>query len=202
MKTHKPNAAVRAIDQKLRRLWISALQSNMFNAVLTKRIETIDQLMTGDWAYKHENGACFKVEDAAAEQPRAAAWEISPTGPLLGYRMSMPAGEPGAIEQAVFDEVGLKPGDFRNEGVDRIKGARRPLRVQPKDVDLSAGVDEHGPYIATTFSLPPGSFATVLVGELMKTSGSGEAGDTQESATAEAEEDSTGEASSEADSEA
>ena len=68
-----------------------------------------------------------------------------------------------------FDHVGLKATDFRNEGVDRIKGARRPLRVQPKDVDLSAGVDEHGPYITTAFTLPAGSFATVLVGELMKT---------------------------------
>jgi tRNA pseudouridine13 synthase len=180
MKTHKPNAAVRAIDQKLRRLWISALQSHLFNQVLTKRLDTLDQLMAGDWAYKHDNGACFKVEDASAEQSRATAWEISPTGPLLGYRMSMPDGEPGAIEQAVFDEVGLKPGDFRNEGVDRIKGARRPLRVQPKDVDLSAGVDEHGAHITIAFTLPAGSFATVLVGELIKTTPADEVGDQPE----------------------
>ncbi len=31
-----------------------------------------------------------------------------------------------------------------------------------------AGGDEHGPYITVAFTLPPGSFATVLLRELMK----------------------------------
>jgi tRNA(Glu) U13 pseudouridine synthase TruD len=35
-------------------------------------------------------------------------------------------------------------------------------------MQLSAGVDEHGPYITVAFVLPPGAFATVLLGELMK----------------------------------
>jgi len=169
IKAKKPNAAVRIIDEKLRRLWVSSLQSHMFNAVLAKRIATIDQVMIGDLAYKHDNGACFHVEDVAVEQPRAEAFEISPTGPLLGYRMTAPTGEPGALEQAVFDEAKISPKDFRNDGIDRVKGARRPLRVQPKDLEISAGVDEHGPHITTAFSLPAGSFATVLLRELMKT---------------------------------
>ncbi len=168
MKTKKPNSAVRMIDEKLRRLWVSALQSEMFNRVLEKRIDTFDQVQPGDLAYKHENGACFLVEDAAVEQPRAAAFEISPTGPLLGYRMSAPTGEPAVIEQAVFDELHLKPGDFRNDGIDRVKGARRSMRVQPKDLAISSGVDEHGGHITVAFSLPAGSFATVLLRELMK----------------------------------
>ena len=37
IKTRKPNAAVRAIDEKLRRLWVSALQSKLFNDVLARR---------------------------------------------------------------------------------------------------------------------------------------------------------------------
>lgn len=168
MKTKKPNSAVRMIDEKLRRLWVSALQSEMFNRVLEKRIDTFDQALPGDLAYKHDNGACFLVENAEAEQPRAAAFDISPTGPLLGYRMSAPTGEPAVIEQGVFDELKLKPGDFRNDGIDRVKGARRPLRVQPKDLSISAGVDEHGGHITMAFSLPAGSFATVLLRELMK----------------------------------
>ncbi|CAN5537933.1 tRNA pseudouridine(13) synthase TruD [soil metagenome] len=169
IKAKKPNAAVRIIDEKLRRLWVSALQSQMFNSVLAQRITTLDQVMLGDLAYKHDNGACFHVEDPAVEQPRATAFEISPTGPLLGYRMSAPTGEPGTIEQAVFDENHISPKDFRNDGIDRVKGARRPLRVQPKDVEISAGVDETGPHITTAFSLPAGSFATILLRELMKT---------------------------------
>ena len=37
MKTHKPAAAVRAVDEKIRRLWISSLQSRMFNDVLARQ---------------------------------------------------------------------------------------------------------------------------------------------------------------------
>jgi tRNA pseudouridine13 synthase len=50
-----------------------------------------------------------------------------------------------------------------------VKGARRPLRVKPVDLELEAGADQHGPYITAAFTLPAGSFATVLLRELMKT---------------------------------
>lgn len=170
IKTSDPRAAVKAVDEKLRRLWISALQSELFNEVLAHRLRhgTLDKLLSGDLAWKHDNGACFTVEDAALEQPRADSSEISPTGPLLGYRMSLPQHEALAAEQAVFAQFDLKPEDFRVEGKLRVKGARRPLRVRPEDVDLAAGVDEHGPHITVAFTLPPGSFATVLLDELMK----------------------------------
>jgi tRNA pseudouridine13 synthase len=170
IKTGKPVPAVRAIDQRLRRLWVSAAQSWMFNQVLARRMEAgnFDQLLTGDLAYKHENGACFLVEDAAAEQPRAAAWEISPTGPLVGYRMTSPTGQPGEIEEAVMAEAHLHPEDFKKENGERVKGARRTLRVKPEDLDISGGVDEHGPQITVAFTLPAGSFATILLRELTK----------------------------------
>jgi tRNA pseudouridine13 synthase len=102
------------------------------------------------------------------EQPRAERFEISPTGPLLGYRMTLPEGEPLKLEEAVMAANGLAPGDFRVEGKLKVKGARRPLRVKPENVELSAGVDEHGSYIAAGFTLPSGSFATVFMRELMK----------------------------------
>jgi tRNA pseudouridine13 synthase len=170
IKTGKPGQAVRAIDERLRRLWVSAAQSHMFNHVLSQRVTdgTYDKVLAGDLAYKHENGACFLVEDAATEQPRTETWEISPTGPLVGYRMSLPTGEPLKIEEAALAEAHLTPADFRKEGGEKVKGARRPLRVKPEDVDLQGGVDEHGPHITVAFTLPAGSFATVLMRELTK----------------------------------
>ena len=170
IKTHRPSAAVWSIDEKLRRLWVSALQSRLLNEIVAKRIESIDHLFAGDFAYKHENGACFLVEDPTTEQPRADRFEISPTGPLIGFRVSMPQGEPLRMEQAAFAAHGLTPQDFKRAGSLRVKGDRRPLRVQPTDLDLAAGVDEHGPHITVAFTLPAGSFATVLMRELMKES--------------------------------
>jgi tRNA pseudouridine13 synthase len=170
IKTGKPVPAVRAIDERLRRLWVSAAQSWMFNQVLARRMEagTFDQLLPGDLAYKHDNGACFLVEDAAAEQARAAAFEVSPTGPLVGYRMTLPTGQALTTEEAVMAEAHLHPEDFKKENGEKVKGARRPLRVKPEDIDLTGGVDEHGPHITVAFTLPAGSFATILLRELTK----------------------------------
>jgi tRNA pseudouridine13 synthase len=169
IKTRSATAAVRAVDQRIRRLWISALQSDLFNQVVAKRIGSLDKLLNGDLAEKQENGAVFRVESAATEQPRADAFEISPTGPLVGYRMTLPEGQPLAIEQEIFAAHGLTPQDFRAAGRHKIKGARRSLRVRPQDVEFSSGVDDHGPHITIAFTLPAGSFATVFLREITKT---------------------------------
>lgn len=166
--SRRPTAAVYTIDRQLRLLWVSATQSHLFNEVLAARINALGTLMDGDMAMKHENGACFHVESAAAEQPRADAFEISPTGPLCGYRMTLPQGPSLAIEQEVFDRYGLNPADFRPGKGIRAKGARRALRVLPQDLHLAGGADEHGPFVSLSFILPPGSFATVLMREVMK----------------------------------
>lgn len=168
IKTSKPGSAARAVDHKLARLWVSALQSRMFNDVVAKRIDSLNKLLPGDLAWKHENGAVFPVEQPEIEQPRCDAFEISPTGPLLGYRMTLPAGEALAVEKSCFEAAGLKSGDFRRAGELKVKGARRPLRVRPSDVEIAAGVDEHGAHVTVAFTLPPGSFATVLIGEITK----------------------------------
>jgi tRNA pseudouridine13 synthase len=169
IKTRSATAAVRTVDQRIRRLWISALQSDLFNQVVARRIDSLDKLLPGDLAEKRENGAVFRVVDAAAEQPRCDAFEISPTGPLIGYRMTLPELEPLQIEEEVFAARGIRPTDFRVAGRMKVKGARRALRVRPEDVELAAGVDEHGPHITAAFSLPAGSFATSFLQELMKT---------------------------------
>lgn len=184
-KSRRPGATVRAIEPRLRRLWISALQSRVFNEVLGRRIDTLDRILPGDICEKLDNHACFRVEDPGVEQPRADRWEISPTGPLLGYRLTLPTDEALSIEQSVFDQFELKSADFRNAEKDRAKGDRRALRVRPEDVRIESGVDEIGGYVLVAFTLPAGSFATVLLRELMKPERHGQADATAPSATVE-----------------
>lgn len=168
IKSGKPAIALRAIDERLRRLWVSAFQSRLFNDVVARRIDSLATMMAGDLAYKHENGACFYVEDPVAEQPRADAFQISPTGPLLGYRMSAPKGEPLKIETEIFDQHHIHAEQFRAAGRHKIKGSRRPLRVRPTAVQVEGGVDQYGSYVTTAFELPAGSFATSVLREVMK----------------------------------
>jgi tRNA(Glu) U13 pseudouridine synthase TruD len=40
--------------------------------------------------------------------------------------------------------------------------------VRPTDCEYHGGGDEHGPFVLLAFTLPPGSYATVLLREVMK----------------------------------
>jgi tRNA pseudouridine13 synthase len=162
--------AWRAVDHSLRKLYVSALQSELFNQVLAGRIRGIDRLETGDVAWKHKNGACFLVEDGAAEQARCDAFEVSPTGPLFGRRMKDAKGEPGHREAEVLAASGLKREQIRVKDGKRLDGARRPLRVPITAPETQAGDDDRGPYLQLTFALPRGAYATNVTREICKSS--------------------------------
>ncbi|NLE57366.1 MAG: tRNA pseudouridine(13) synthase TruD [Planctomycetes bacterium] len=161
--------AVRSIDMQLQRFYISAYQSQLFNQIVAGRINRLDRLMTGDLAWRHPQGAVFRVEDVAREQPRCDAFEISPTGPLFGYRMSTPDGEAAQTETALIAAEGMNPDEWREAGRHRVKGARRPLRFQPHDVSVDAGQDDAGPYILLSVRLESGCYATTVLREACKT---------------------------------
>jgi tRNA pseudouridine13 synthase len=151
-------------DRRTARFWLSALQALVFNEVLARRPLAPDRLETGDVAYVHASGASFLVDDAEREAPRAAAFEISPSGPLFGTRLLQPRGAPGERERAVLAGHGLPPPDaLRPPRGIRLRGARRPLRVRPEEARCEALAPDA---VRLRFRLPPGSYATVLVEEL------------------------------------
>jgi tRNA pseudouridine13 synthase len=164
----RPGPAVGAVDKRLKRLFVSAFQSEIFNAVVARRIMEVDTLWPGDWAQKHDNGAVFQVMDVAAETKRLSAFEISPTGPIVGYRSKLADGHPGEIERGVLTAFGVTPEQFRIAGPLKVKGTRRALRFAPRGLAIESGSDEQGAFLEVRFDAPPGSYATVLLGELMK----------------------------------
>ncbi len=164
-----------AIDRATRTFYVSAYQSYLFNRVVAERLQSgLDRLWEGDLAWRHVSGAVFRVEDPAAEQARADMFEISPTGPLFGYRMTEPAGPAGELESRILEGEGLKPEAF-HAGPLRVKGSRRPLRFQPTETQLLLGADERGAYLELRFMLPRGCYATALLRELFRLDGPTEA---------------------------
>ncbi|MHC4410567.1 MAG: tRNA pseudouridine(13) synthase TruD [Planctomycetota bacterium] len=161
-------SAARAIPKRMRQIFISSYQSWLFNQVTSDRVDGIDRLEVGDMAYIHRTGRAFRVEDTAAEQPRCDAFEISPSGPIFGSRTTMPGGEPGVREQAVFGETGLTKEDFRNYKGLKLKGSRRSMRIPLRDFSYEP-VDETS--YRLRFALPSGSFATVVLRESMNNAG-------------------------------
>ena len=167
-KKRRAGPAVGAVDKRMKRLYVSALQSAVFNECLGRRIDEIDRMQIGDLAKKHDSGGVFTVEDLAAEQPRAEAFEISPTGPIVGYRASLAEGLPGQVEREILSARKLGPDDFRNLGPLKAKGSRRAFRFKPAEPSLTAERDESGEYLKLTFTAPSGCYATSVLREIMK----------------------------------
>jgi tRNA pseudouridine13 synthase len=159
-----PRQALLAMPRKLLRLYLSAYQSSLFDRVVGMRLASLERLWPGDLAYKHANGACFLVEDPALEQPRAERFEISPSGPLFGYKTKLATAQAGLLERSLLDNEGITADSFRLPAGLAMEGERRPLRV-PLGA-TSCRVDGEG--LVLDFVLPAGSFATTVLAEIMK----------------------------------
>lgn len=156
--------AFSAVHPRMRKLFLSAAQSFLFDQAVARRIDRLDVVMAGDLAMKHANGACFLVEDAAVEQARAAAFEISPSGPMFGCKMKRPEGAVKVFEDEILASAGVALPQFDLPGGLRMEGERRALRV-PLDETLWY-LD--GDVLRLEFSLAKGSYATSVVREITK----------------------------------
>jgi len=165
----KKARAFRFLNHSVKRFYVSAFQSAVFNQVLAARMPCVDTILTGDVAYKHVNGACFLVEDSEREQARCTAREISPTGPLFGPRMAQASGPAHDIEDPIVQQhAGKLLDDPKALRKNNAQGGRRPLRFIPRTTTVSAGQDEYGPCLELHFDLDPGCYATVLMREIVK----------------------------------
>jgi tRNA pseudouridine13 synthase len=155
---------VHHISRKMRRFFVSSVQSSLFNAVLAERIRsgTMDDVILGDVAKKTETGGIFTVEDVDAESPRVKAWEISATGPIFGYKMLAAKDDAGALESKVLADVAIPLETFRPF---KAKGSRRPLRYCPDGLSWRMETDD---MLNVSFFAPKGAYATMLLRELMK----------------------------------
>ncbi len=148
---------IESVEKSRRRIWVSAWQSYLFNRVLDERIAagTWNRVLEGDIAWLGKDGAMVTARaDAPAEPGRYV-----PTGPLPGFGLRGPHGEPGSLEAAILEAEGDDPAVWRNPFV-RSPGLRRPLVVPVREASLVRA----GPHdVIARFVLPPGSFATVLL---------------------------------------
>ncbi len=160
----------RGPDERLQRLMVSALQSELFNAWLVARLAagTFRAAVTGDVMHKR-GGGLFDCTDASVDGPRVAAGEIVPTGPMFGTSMRAPAADSpeAAIEAEILAAAGLSLTDFAR--VARMaEGTRRDAAVAVDAVDVAVDPDD-ATSLLVSFGLPSGAYATVIMRELQKT---------------------------------
>ena len=156
-------------DRRAARFLLSALQAQIFNELLAARGDAFDRVEVGDVAVVHASGGLFLVDDPAREAARAELFEISATGPIFGPRTRQPVGAVAERERAVLAAWGIPEGRTRPLRGLALRGARRPLRARPEEASLER-VSEG---LRVRFVLPVGSYATVLLEEVLAGSGSG-----------------------------
>jgi tRNA pseudouridine13 synthase len=161
----KPGDIPRARRKFLLRLSLSAVQSHLFNQALAARLRegTLHTVLPGDVLQVAASGGPFVAEDAAREQPRYDAREIVVSGPIMGPRMKPPAGDVAAREAALLADAGLTIDSFARFAK-LTPGTRRPYVVWLDDLRVA----EEPAGLRLEFTLPSGSYATVVLREFQK----------------------------------
>ena len=150
-----------------RKLFVSSLQSAIFNELLAARVSdgTWCGVIDGDVVRKEDSGGLFIATGEALPdaQARAERFEVSATGPMMGAKMKRPEGAALAQEEAAMARHGLdeaKLARFARDG----EGTRRPYRMKLTDPTVTA--DPEG--LVLSFTLPAGAYATVVLRELTR----------------------------------
>ena len=170
--------ALDRFPRNLQRMLVHAAQSFVFNRILSERLQggvPIHRPVAGDVVCfadrESPDGLSLpdvdrlqrvtdrRVDAIARHCERGRAFV---TLPLVGTDTELADGEPGEIERAVLDERDLSPADFDlpepygSTGTRRAAICRTELSVETEPLTLS-------------FSLPKGSYATVVAREFLKT---------------------------------
>jgi tRNA pseudouridine13 synthase len=148
-----------------RRLYLSAFQSLLFNRALDARVKagTLVRALAGDVLKKEETRGAFVCEQPEVDQPRVDRFEVSPAGPMFGPKMLAAKGNVADAENALLAEEGISLELFER-GKDETEGTRRAYRVRLGNLRFE--IEQN--VLRLAFSLPSGSYATVVLRELLK----------------------------------
>ncbi|MBI5040508.1 MAG: tRNA pseudouridine(13) synthase TruD [Gammaproteobacteria bacterium] len=153
------------LDRHVRGLYLSAARSFLFNQVLAARVHdgSWERALPGDALQLDGRRAWFIAAAADTDiETRVRELDVHPTGPLWGRGVPATQGAVRALEGAC-----LAPFDDWCAGLERagLEQDRRALRVRVRELDWAwNGADE----LTLRFSLPAGSYATVLLREVIE----------------------------------
>ena len=155
------NGEIKVKDRNKRSFYLSAARSEMFNLLVSKRMELnlAQQILVGDVLQLNGSHSWFVVdesEDLAQLQQRLAQQDVLLTAPLIGEE------EKSAVdfENEIFAQHQALFALMRQE---RMKAARRPILMQPQQFQWQ--FEPNG--LRLQFALPAGSYATALIRELV-----------------------------------
>ncbi len=146
---------------------LSAARSMVFNQVLSERIKRLgwNHLANGEVMMLDGSRSVFAVEQLDSEiQQRYQQADIHPTAPLWGRGRLSSCEDILALEQQSVEQLGQWGPALENQG---LQQERRSLRLVPKNIQVSFNSAEYLSAVLS-FDLPPGSYATAVLRELIK----------------------------------
>ncbi|MFQ5711323.1 MAG: tRNA pseudouridine(13) synthase TruD [Candidatus Geothermarchaeales archaeon] len=160
--------AIRAIPNTIRRLIVNAFQSYLFNRVLSARIEEnlpLRKPVRGDFIYDPTRSRITRFKGRRRDIPRCRILI-----PLFGYGYRPSEGIQGTIEKRVLGEADVSPRSFYLRDMPEVsgRGGFRPADLRPTNLLLLH--DGRSNIVKSFFTLEKGSYATVLLRELIKPS--------------------------------
>ena len=176
-----PLGAILRLPRNLVLMFIHAHQSEIFNRVVSERMARglpLTRPVEGDLVVPLDaagnaredepvpvSGANLEKVVAQVAKGRAAV-----TGLVPGYGAPLAEGEPGAIEREAMAAAGRSARDFVLPDLPRFTttGVRRPLALPVGPLAVEACDVRGGPALRLAFSLPRGSYATVVLREVIK----------------------------------
>ena len=163
------------LSVNLKRLFVHAYQSYLFNRILSSRLAAampLHRAVVGDVVCFAKGGMpdMDKVQKVTTENLEAidrlaGRGRAFLTLPLIGFETTMAEGAQGEIERAILREEGISPENF-NIPENPDLGSRGTRRAALCPVKPQITVEENRAELQ--FVLPKGSYATVVLREYMK----------------------------------
>ncbi len=178
--------AFRRLPLKLRMLMVQAYQSFLFNRFLSERIKSgysLSKAKVGDYVVSVERSGLPMVKtgkmvdsvSVKAINELIKAGKMRVALPIVGVRQKLSQGSVGKIQKQILEAEGVETQNFRIDALPEING-KGELRAVVSPVrsftvgTVSADVDDAKKRQANLeFMLLRGSYATVLLREIMKT---------------------------------
>jgi len=155
----------RVDDRKLRGLLLSAARSQLFNALLARRVADGSwcEAREGDALLLDGRGSFFLAEAIEATlRERVASGELHPSGALWGRGALATRFGVAELERAVAADHAELAAGLERAGLEQ---ERRALRVMPRELAWD-WLD--GTTLAVSFRLPAGCFATTVLDEVLE----------------------------------
>lgn len=177
--------AFRMLPSRLRLLFVQAYQSYIFNKSLSMRIAEdlpLNRVTIGDYAVGVERSslpavAVFKTATAGSLSEINDAVEKGKMRlalPLIGFRQRLSQGLQGEVEKQILEQEDIRPEEFRIQAMPEVssKGELRTATAPIGGLTLETAFiqqDDTPKGKATlSFVLQRGSYATVVLREIMK----------------------------------